>query len=339
MLSVAEVMLLVQMLLLFVYFASTLRSKKDFRLIAMMIAAALFFESLVMIAVEVTGGGFSVLGVTTTSEVGVQNLVRTGGTVGTANIAGSYVALSLAPTIALALADVDTRLRRFATVAACTGVIALILTFSRAGWTSFVLSMVFLLGFAARRTRLRPRLVATIVVVGVLLVAPFIAVVAARLEGNDAGAAKSRIALARLAGKVIEANPVTGVGANNFAVVIPDYAGPEFTHEWLFTVHNKYLLVWAEAGIAALLAFVFFLFRTVQMGLRVARESDSLYSWLALGLATAIAGQALGDMLVDAFHTRPQVELLFVEAGIIAALYARHRDGEAGGRAAESGSP
>ena len=87
----------------------------------------------------------------------------------------------------------------------------------------------------------------------VLLIVPFVATIGERVTGPDGGSAESRLPLIELSLDMIEDQPVQGVGLNNYTTALPDYAGPTFTGEFLFAAHNKYLLVWAEAGLFALL--------------------------------------------------------------------------------------
>jgi len=156
--------------------------------------------------------------------------------------------------------------------------------------------------------------------VGLLfLVLLFQDTIAARLVGSEGSSAETRLQMMRLAMKIIKDHPLLGVGANNFAVMIPHYATPEFTG-WLHTVHNKYLLVWAEAGLGALVAFLLFLLTTVRHGWRSWKLDDPLLSPLALGFIAGIVGQ-MSHMFLDLFHGRPQVQGLWLVAGLIVAIY------------------
>src|SRR5439155_18314025 len=103
-----------------------------------------------------------------------------------------------------------------------------------------------------------------------------------------------------------------------------------------YTVHNKYLLVWSEAGIGALLAFLWFLGSTLRRGWSLWRRDDPLLSPLALGLTAGIIGQTV-HMSVDIFQSRPQIQLLWLVAGLLVAMQnvAREtRDGDSRGRSA-----
>jgi len=72
--------------------------------------------------------------------------------------------------------------------------------------------------------------------------------------------------LTYLAFRIIGDHPVLGAGSNNFSVVMDRYLTPEFRHGFLYAVHNKYLLIWAETGIGGLLAYLAFLFGSLRKG-------------------------------------------------------------------------
>ncbi|MCU1316116.1 MAG: O-antigen polymerase, partial [Candidatus Acidoferrum typicum] len=114
-------------------------------------------------------------------------------------------------------------------------------------------------------------------------------------------------------------NPVLGVGANNFTVVMDRYLTSDFREGWLFAVHNKYLLVLAETGIVGLLAFLAFLLGALRKGWQCWVHRDSLLSPLALGFAAGIAGHMV-HMSVDVFRGRPTQQLLWLIAGLLTAM-------------------
>jgi putative inorganic carbon (HCO3(-)) transporter len=199
------------------------------------------------------------------------------------------------------------------------GGIALFLTQSRGGWLAFIVALGFFYLLAWRRRLFSP-IIHFAAVSGVLaLFVIFQDDIATRLFGYDGGAAYSRIPLAQLALHMIRDYPLLGVGANNFLIALPQYVTPEFSREWLFTVHNKYLLVWSETGIFALAAFLWFLLATLQQGWQTWKLNDHLLSPLALGFTLVIVGHML-HMTVDVFNARLFVQMLWLIAGLITAM-------------------
>lgn len=321
-LSLFEVFLLLQMFLLYVYIIGTVRSRQDVLFIVTMLLIGLVLESVVMIGLQSFGQNFNIAGVSSRIDVskGAIGLgYRIAGTVGSPNVAASYLSLLLAPAISLVLTRLGRWYKWLAALAFGLGGAALLLTLSRGGWVSFTFSITILCLLAWRRGWLPRSVTLTIGVVAVLLCLLFGDVIVARLVGYDLGSAQSRVPLMKLGLRVIMDNPVLGVGVNNFPIVMKQYIRQEFGRAWLYAVHNKYLLVWAETGIGGLLAFIWFLLATIRRGWDCWNLKDRFLSPLALGFTAAIAGQMV-HMFVDVFNSRPQVQLLWLVAGLITAM-------------------
>jgi putative inorganic carbon (HCO3(-)) transporter len=94
---------------------------------------------------------------------------------------------------------------------------------------------------------------------------------------------------------------------------------PEIRSEWFYTIHNKYLLEWVELGVLGLAAFLWFLLSTIRRGWSTWQRQDRLLAPLSLGLILAIVGQMV-HMSVDVFNSRPQVQSLWLCAGLVIAL-------------------
>jgi O-antigen ligase len=318
-LSSFEIALLIQVTMLFVYLTCRLR-RSDIAFVTTTLAAGLLIESLVMLAQRYAGFELDIGGLSTRQlqVAGSENLSRIGGTVGSPNSAGGYIALTLMPVFVLLVMPGSRARKVVAAAASIVAPIALILTFSRGGWLSLVVSLVALLTLGVRRASVPARAPVIATVVLVAAAAIFHGAISHRLNGNDNNAAASRVPLMRLAGDMIQRHPLTGIGANTFAIRIPDFAGPEFSSSWLYTVHNKYLLVWAEAGVGAFAAFMWFLVATIRSGLRASRRVDRELALLAAALTAAVVGQ-MADMLVEPYHSRAEIQGLVVAAALITA--------------------
>jgi O-antigen ligase len=324
-LSVYELLLLAQTLLLFIYVVSTVRTRSEVLFIAIALVASLLFESLVMLVLGATGWRFSFLGLKSygfdadPADPALHISGRLGGTLGSPNNAGSFLATLLPLVATLPAASVPSWVRRMCLVALPIGFLALILTGSRGGWLSIAVSTVIVCVVAARRGLMVRRTAVVGVLLAVVAVIPFAGDIAERVAGDDSGAARSRVTTAKLASAVIIDRPLLGVGVNNLAVALPDYAGPEFGRTWIYAVHTHYLLVWSEAGIGALLAFVWFLAATIRRGVRGIQSGDPLIAPIALGLTAGVAGH-IAHMFVDLFNRRSNPQLLWLAAAVLAAM-------------------
>jgi O-antigen ligase len=321
-LAAFEVALLVQTLFLFVYVASTVRSHADVRFVTIVLLGTLLVQALAMLAMRYSSLDLSRIGLSSNPQPGSGPFAdRVTGTVGSPNTAASYLVPVLLPAVTLLAASVSRRLKALALLAFAFGLAALVLTFSRGGWVGFALGSALAFVAARRRGWLSGRAWLAVAVGAAVLATLFGATIASRLTTDDRGAAYSRVPLMKLAGEVIRDEPLLGVGPNNFAFALPEFAGPDFTYEWLYTVHNKYLLVWAETGLAALLAFLAFLVVTLRRGWRCWQGHDPFMSPLALGLTAGVVG-TMAHMTVEIFNTRAQVQLVCLVAALLAAMAA-----------------
>jgi O-antigen ligase len=159
------------------------------------------------------------------------------------------------------------------------------------------------------------------VAAAILLIASlaFYDTVQRRLTGDDGGSAESRIPLMRTAVRMIADHPLLGVGANNYGAVLEDYTSTSGWDEWIWTVHNKYLLVWAEGGIGALLAFVWFLTTTFRKGWQTWKAADPALSMCALACTAAAISHTI-HLHLDLFSGREQVQLLWLMCALIVVM-------------------
>src|SRR5439155_8442376 len=126
--------------------------------------------------------------------------------------------------------------------------------------------------------------------------------------------------------EIIRDHPLLGVGPNNYSVAMKEYGAVYGKWgDWAYTVHNKFLLVWAETGLGGLIAFSWFLAATIHLAWKGWKTDDPWLSPLALGFMAALIGHIV-HMQVDLFSARPQVEMLWVIAALVAVIHAGTRD-------------
>jgi len=321
-LSLFEVFLLLEACLVYFYVANNVRTRQDVIFVVSLLLIACLLESLTMIVLRFTGMPSTLWGVPTHIHIDTDARgggMRIGGTVGSSNFAAAYLSISLAFAASILFTNLERARKWLATSVLGLGGVALIFTFSRGGWMALALAvtLICLLGCRRRGFSLKTP-IALLLILGMLYL-PFQSVISARLLGDDNGSAQSRVPLMKLAFRIIEDNPLLGVGANNFTVVMDRYLTPDFRHSFLFAVHNKYLLVLSETGIAGLLAFLAFLLDALRKGWRCWACQDPILSPLALGLAAGIAGHMV-HMSVDVFRGRPTQQLLWLVAGLLTAM-------------------
>jgi O-antigen ligase len=325
--------ILAQLLLVYFYIRGNLGSRDDIVFVLAILLVGGVFEGAYMLLLGAIGNklglvpastqdtlSFSFLGLKTMMFMPVKDVpfVRQGGTIGSPTYAAGYLGVIITLAVCVRQMKVPRYLRRLTLPAIVLGGLALVTTFSRGGWIEIVIAVVILLcakwirGGVSTATILS--MLGSIALIGLLLYTPN--PVSDRLMSPDNGSAESRIPLMHLAFHMIAAHPVLGVGANNFADVMERYAGPEFRYAWIYTVHNQFLLVWAETGLIGLLAYISIYTSIIRKGWRLWRSRDNLLA--PLGIAT-IAGTIglMSHMLVDIFSERALLQLFWIIMAIL----------------------
>ncbi len=209
------------------------------------------------------------------------------------------------------------------------GLSALILTLSRRGWIGFLVSIIFLFFLGLRTKLINSRKIVFISVLSMfilLIMTPvFYKVVHTSLYTDDYGAAYSRIPLMKVAINVIKANPIIGVGINNYSRIMHHYDSTRIgiSFEFKGSVHNIYLLIAYELGIVELILFLIFVFIIYKKGIKIlyCRDSISIISYLALGILVGITGY-LVDNMVGWNYIHKQAFLFFITlCGLLVTLY------------------
>jgi putative inorganic carbon (HCO3(-)) transporter len=321
-LALFEVFILLEASLVYFYVANNVHTREDVTFVVFLLLVACLLEDAIMI------GMFFTVTPATTWDLPIHihaewtnpgHLLRLGGTVGSPNVAAGYLSISMASAASVFFTDLQRTYRWLATAVLALGVVALILTYSRGGWIALALAVTLMSLAVWRQRGLSWRKPAAVVALLTVVCLPFYNIVSGRLFGDDRGSAQSRIPLMHLAFRIVKDNPVLGVGANNFTVVMDRYLTSDFREEFLFAVHNKYLLVLAETGIGGLLAFLAFLLAALRRGWRIWNLSDPLLSPVALGFVAGLAGHMV-HMTVDVFRGRPVQQLIWLVAGLLAAM-------------------
>ncbi len=327
-LAFAEVFLLVELLLVYIYIVGTVRTREDVIFVLTMLLGGLLLESIVMIGLYAFKRDFNAAGMWFRLDydpTSSTSFYRVGGTFGSPNNTAGYISFLLVPAIALFLTRANRWLKLLALAAFGAGGIALVLTFTRGGWLAALCGLALFAWFALRRGWLDPKIPLLIAAVFVLLAIPFAGQITTRLLGNDQGSALSRLPLDALAFNIIQDHPLLGVGLNNYALAMKNYVTPDFGGVWLYIVHNHYLLIFAESGIFAFLAFLAFLGVTLRRGWQVWKGHDRLLSLLGVALVAGLLGHML-QMMVEPFVGETIQQFLFTMAALTTALYRIDRE-------------
>jgi putative inorganic carbon (HCO3(-)) transporter len=322
-LSLFQIFLMTEMLFLYICVAGTINSRSEIEFILFLLLAGGLAESVYMLVVASVGHEFAfvrALGIKTVIFLPMRpgEFTRPGGTIGGPNYAAAYLGVLITLAIAIRQMNVSSLLRRLTIPMIILAALALAVTFSRGGWLELLLSVTIVIGARWTRDGVPRKAILTAVAATTLIVLCLIIPnpISQRLSADDNGAAHSRVPLMHLAFRVIAANPVLGVGANNFTAVMDDYAGSEFRREWIYTVHNEFLLVCSETGVLGLAAYLWIYYSIIRRAWRLWKTRDEMFAALGLGIVASFCG-LLFHMFVDIFSDGGLLHLIWLFAALI----------------------
>jgi O-antigen ligase len=217
-------------------------------------------------------------------------LSRVSGTVGSANYFARYLNFMLPLLVSLSFFEKRRIYRGVYYLVLASGIIALILTFSRGAWTSFLIGIVVvvsLTSWSKGRKNISNnafKLIAVILIVTAVLFT-FSGLISSRLSSDDRGSAMSRFYLMQVALSIIKAHPVLGIGINNYTEVMHNYDTTNVSiSSFAYQVHNIYLQIAAEMGIIALVIFIWIVCVFYREGLRYIQSNGDVLKSVVIGM-------------------------------------------------------
>jgi len=251
-------------------------------------------------------------------DVGRIKIMRAYGTFSHPNVLAMYIVSAIFGVLVLALKN-PAASKWFAAVFPL--MLALVVSFSRSAFAALALGILAILWYSSRyRTIISKETRATIIAfffaIGVsalgyaILFFPFWQ--SRAIPAVTEGAVVERVYYAGAALKMITSNPAFGVGWGRFSDRLPEYVEPKpivvpsrsFPLWLLQPVHNIYLLIAAEAGIGALLAFIFFAAALLK---RIVASDDAASIPFAAGFLAMLAAGFFDHLLL----TNQQGALVF----------------------------
>jgi hypothetical protein len=321
-LSIFKIVQLIELFLIYFYLANHLRTKHDLQFFITILMGGMLAESVLMIIQWRTGWSFSIAGITATVSSIDQ---RASGTFGTANSAAVIVAAYLALACTMFWLFPKNSQKVFSLICFVFGSIALISTAGRAAWGGFIIAILGFFFVGWRRGWVSLKSLIWLFIITLVIGGIFFPVINNRLTANDNGSAASRLMMFRLAWNVISSSPshlLFGVGANNYALIAPAYYTSDVGNLGYIidsSVHNAFLLTWAETGLIGLLFFIGILLATMVKAWKHIRSGNRFISLMALGLACAILVMIV-EMFVDPFVARPKMLFIWLLISLVTSL-------------------
>ena len=238
--------------------------------------------------------------------------------------------------IPLVIAPVVCRVRNFKSwqktlllAAAFSGTIAVILSLARGSWISLLIavSLVFLIGWY-RLSTIEKRTyfisISGVVVLACLLLIPFAGRIYERLTEDDQGSSAIRMPLMETAARMIEDNPLVGVGLNGYRASMTKYDETAIFVSQVFPnpVHNVFAHVTAEVGIPGGIIFCLLILISLYECFRTMTMRDRLLFALSLGVCAGIIAFVISGMKEPGSlgSVRPPIRTLFFLLGVVLAL-------------------
>ena len=308
---------LLQYYLLYLLAFNFIRTEKQLSRTVNLLFIVLAVQSIIYFVQSSLGVTFNLVG--DTRDPGV--LPRPGGTVSSnPHGFGSFILpiLFLATTNFIATKQKQSSVL-YPGVVAMLGLGALVLTLTRAIWGGFILGVVLMIFIMYRRRLLSMRKMLAVSGVAVLISAAAMPMIMSRLEGSPLNSSyDERLALMKMAIRVIEANPVTGVGLGAYDTSYKSYLTSKLADEWQYRVHNYYLLRTAETGIVGGIAFIVLLVMAMRQTLRISRSSRFLISITGISWAAALIAECF-EMYWDIWSTTTVYGLVWFMLGMMEA--------------------
>jgi O-antigen ligase len=284
--------LLFQLQLYFVFWVAIqlVQTEKDLEWVMRLLLVSLATQCVVYYVQSATGLQITLEGDRIEQEV----IPRPGGTVCT-NPAG--FASFVIPLMMLATARWITTSRRperiLLAVLISMGVLAVGLTYTRVAWAGMAGAFAYLAVTAWSRRLVSAYSLAWVGAAVVLVLVILAPTMGARHEVSPLHESyDERRGLNEIALNVISAHPITGVGPGSYAIVYKRYLPESLDDQWLYKVHNEYLLRAAETGVMGGVAWVLLLIVGFRQARRVSRIDSDVVRTLGLGWSAGLLAVA-----------------------------------------------
>jgi O-antigen ligase len=205
----------------------------------------------------------------------------------------AYLVIFLPIAYALTRVARSPALRAVAWAGGIVGLVALALTYSRAGWMGFAAAVAFVV--AAQTRRLRHGATAAAIVIGVGVAAVLLLFNAHHNPSED----YTRISIWQAAIAIIDRFPLTGVGPFDFSRLYAVVRAPD-GDATAFHAHSLYLTFFAELGLVGLGVFVWMVWTfatALRERLRAAKPEAGLLALAATAGLVGVAVQGLIDTM------------------------------------------
>jgi putative inorganic carbon (HCO3(-)) transporter len=315
--SFYEIKFLIECLLIYLYIANNIKSTDDMKMIINTLLVGLIIVSLVVLLQSLTRIQFNLLFTDVPSPAAGDGIFRPDGTVGSPNVTGGFLSALLLINLGFLISKNKVINQTFAWWSFSLGLLALVATLSRGSWLAFTSAFLVLLVVSNRKKLLRiPPITIIVGTVIIIIIASVFGTAVVIRSTQNFEPIFSRIPLIQLSLNMVQEHPLIGVGLNNYGLVINDYTTAELSGQWLFTVHNKYLAVWAETGTLGLLFFIWLLAAVFHNAIQLLRFNNPPFLALSVGVFAALVSYTI-HMIGEIYDATQIMYLFWVLIGLI----------------------
>jgi len=307
--SLYELIEILKAICVFLYIANFTSKEENYKYVITFVMIGLGIE-IIFVGIEIVTGSLNIPFLATRAAeeaaVGIQQkgYYRAGGTLGGANGLAWYLDFVLPIALALTFYKIKSFPRVLSFILTGGGIAALIATFSRGGWVGFLVGGFMVWYFYIRKSSIIKKIFSVltfllIITLTVIIIAGTTNPIKERLTENDKGSAYVRVPLMVVALSMIKANPIIGIGLNNYTFVHQnyDYGVDKITSYYPVPVHNFFLQLAGEIGIPGLLFFLFFIFMAFKRGLAYAKKRTDRTAWIVYGILAGSVGFFIQGMV------------------------------------------
>jgi O-antigen ligase len=180
----------------------------------------------------------------------------------------------------------------------------LILAAKRASMSGFALGLLVMCSLLPRYCPGALKRLAPVLMTLAIPVLALLPVFLLRADANHQAAYEERMNLTRVAWEMHETHPIVGVGFGTYDSVKREYLPPDWKG-WLYTVHNRYLLILAETGLVGLGSFVIWLLMLLRVAFQGIGRIAIAYRPLQISLVCGLLA-ICWEMFWDIFNSRQQ---------------------------------
>ena len=243
-------------------------------------------------------------------------------------VISTFIPLVVAPLICR-VKDFSAKYKIYLLTAAMLGIVAVILSLARGSWISMVAAIAVLVTFGWLRLSKTERksYIASVgggLVFASLLLSPFAGRIYERLSADDDGSALVRVPLMETAFRMIEDNPLVGVGLNEYRTAMTKYDETESFVSQVFPnpVHNVFAHITAEVGIPGGIIFCLLLVFGLFECFKTMTSHDRLLFAFGLGATAAVIAFVISGMKEPGSlgSGRPPLRTCFFLLGTILAV-------------------